>query len=152
MGKWFAGIAASVIAGLIVWWVINTFFPGDEPPVKQPVLNVSAWYTPEPMKAGKAIDIFVKVLKKDDSPVKGAVVKLTPIAGTFNWAGSGVDPIEGRTNQHGLFSTKFQTVLQVGIIGGEPPPSNSKTGRISILVKKEGYKDGRSELRIEAVD
>ena len=40
------------------------------------------------------------------------------MAGTFTWAGAGVDPIEGRTDQDGLFSTRFQTVVQMGVIGG----------------------------------
>jgi|GEM_PF-3596295 len=147
MGKWIAGIAATVIAALIVWWVQGIL---DVPPDNLPVLKVSAWYAPEPMKPGQAIDIFVKVLQEDDSPVPDANVKLTPIEGTFTWAGSGTNPIEGVTNQNGLFSTKFQTVLQVGIIGGEPPPGNSQTGSISILASKEGYEDGKVKLDIVA--
>ena len=103
------------------------------------------------MEAGKAIDIFVKVLQEDDNPVPNANVKLTPIAGTFTWAGSGTDPIEGLTDQNGLFSTKFQTVLLAGFIGAEePPPGNSQTGSISIFVSKEGYKDSNTELEIVA--
>ena len=97
---------------------------------------------------GKAIDIFVKVLREDDSPAQNANVKLTPISGTFTWAGSGSKSINGVTDRSGLFSTKFQTVLQVGIIGGKLPPGNSKTGSISVFVSKAGYADSRTELRI----
>ena len=152
MGKWLAGIASSVIAALIVWWVSNTLSNGDGPQVTQSVLVASAWYAPEPMKAGRSIDIFVKVLQQNDRPVAGAIVKITPISGTFTWAGSGANPVEGRTNQNGLFTTKFQTMVRAGFIGGEPPPGNSRTGKMSILASKEGYKEGRTELRIEARD
>ena len=148
MLKWIAGIAAGVITAVIVWWVLGIL---DAPPPSPPALKVSAWYAPEPIEAGKAIDIFVKVLREDDSPVPNANVKLTPIAGTFTWAGSGTDPIEGLTDQNGLFSTKFQTVLLAGFIGDEePPPGNTKTGIISILASKEGYEDSKIELKIEA--
>ena len=145
MGKWFAGIAASVIAAVIGWWILGIL---DTPPSNPPALIVSAWYVPEPAKAGKAIDIFVKVLREDDSPAQNANVKLTPISGTFTWAGSGSKSINGVTDRSGLFSTKFQTVLQVGIIGGKLPPGNSKTGSISVFVSKAGYADSRTELRI----
>jgi hypothetical protein len=48
---------------------LNIASPGHLPRNNQPALKVSAWYAPEPMKAGKAIDIFVKVLQKDNSSV-----------------------------------------------------------------------------------
>lgn len=145
MGKWFAGIAASVIAAVIVWWVLGIL---DTSPPNTPALHVSAWYVPEPAKAGKTIDIFVKVLQEDDNPVPDANVKLTPTSGTFTWAGSGSTPINGLTDRNGLFSTKFQTVLLVGIIGGTPPPGNTKTGSISIFASKAGYADSKTELTV----
>ena len=145
MGKWIAGIAATVIGALIVWWVLGILDAPDPP------LKVSAWYAPEPMEAGKAIDIFVKVLQEDDSPVPNAYVKLTPTTGTFTWAGSGTDPIEGITDQNGLFATTFQTVLLAGFIDAEePPPANTQTGSISIFVSKAGYEDSNTDLEIVA--
>ncbi|MBW7469470.1 hypothetical protein QQF73_11565 [Marinobacter sp. M216] len=146
MGKWLAGIAASVIAAVIGWVVIGIL---NAPPPSPPALRVSAWYAPEPAQVGKIIDLFVKVRREDDEPVPNAKVKLTPISGTFMWAGSSSHSINGVTGANGLYSTKFQTVLQVGVIGGTPPPGTSKTGSISIFVSKAGYADSKTELRIE---
>lgn len=149
MGKWFAGIAASVIAAVLGWWVLGLLnsAPPDPPP-----LIVSAWYVPEPAIAGKTIDIFVKVLQEDDTPVPNANIKLTPVSGTFTWAGSGNQSITGVTDQNGLFSFKFQTVLQVGVIGSDTSPGNSRTGTISVYTTKTGFDDSRIELNITTVN
>lgn len=149
MGKWLAGIAASVIAALVVWWVVGTL---ETPPPTPPPLEVSAWYAPQPMRPGKTIEIFVKVLREDDRPIPNASVKLTPIAGTFTWASAGSASIEGRTDRNGLFSTKFQTVLRVGVIGGTPSSGNSQTGKISVFVSKAGYKSSKTELVVVAAN
>lgn len=142
MGKWIAGIAASVIAALIVWQIMEM--------LEDPTLEVTAWSVPETVELGRAMEIHVKVLDEDDNPVAGADVQLTPTSGTFLWAASGTDPIRGTTDQSGLFSTTFQTVVQVGIIGGDPPPANSENGTISVHVRKAGYEDGADELTVSA--
>jgi hypothetical protein len=149
MGKWVAGIAASVIAALIVWQVIEIL---DKPDPSTPTLKVTAWSTPEEVDIGKTMEIFVKVLEEDDTPVPDASVQLTPTSGSFLWAASGTDPIRGATDSNGLYSMTFQTVLHVGIIGGDPPPANSETGTISILVRQDGYEDGHAELTVKASD
>lgn len=147
MGKWIAGILGSVIAALIVWQVTNAW---DKPEPEVPTLEVTAWSTPEAVELGKTMDIFVKVLDEKDNPVPDATVQLTPTSGSFLWAAAGTDPITGTTDGNGLYTMTFQTVLQVGIIGGDPPPANSDTGTISVLVEQDGYQDGRVELTVRA--
>lgn len=147
MGKWIAGILGSVIAALIVWQVTNAW---NEPGPEVPTLQVSAWSTPEAVELGRTMDIFVKVLDEKDRPVPDATVQLTPTSGSFLWAAAGTDPITGTTDGNGLYTMTFQTVLQVGIIGGDPPPANSDTGTISVLVEQDGYQDGRVELTVRA--
>lgn len=148
MGKWLAGIASGVIVGVVVWWVTGKGSPKPAPP-PLPSLRVSAWYVPEPVEPGRVMEIFVRTLADNDTPIPGVSIKLTPVSGTFLWAGAGGPPIEGQSDQRGLFSTKFQTVVQVGLIGSPPPP-NSGRGRISVFAEKAGYVSSRSELEVVA--
>jgi hypothetical protein len=141
MGKWIAGILGSVIAGLIFWQLTN--------PPEAPRLRVTSWATPETVELGTTMDITVKVLDQDDNPVPDAHVQLTPTSGSFLWAAAGTDPITGASDENGLYTTTFQTVMIVGVIG-DPLPANSGKGTISILVRKDGYQDSRADLEVRA--
>lgn len=147
MGKWIAGILASVIAALVVWQVTRARYP---PPPELPVLSVSSWATPDPVELGRTMDIFVKVLDEQDNPVPDASVQLTPTSGSFLWASAGTEPNRGISDDAGLYTMTFQTVVQVGLIGADPPPANSSTGTISILVRKDGFADAHTELTVQA--
>jgi hypothetical protein len=98
------------------------------------------------------MEIFVRTLAENDTPVPGVSIKLTPISGTFLWAATGGPPIEGQSDQNGLFSTEFQTVVLAGIIGGAPPTPNSDKGRISIFAEKGGYAKASAELNVVAAN
>lgn len=107
MWKAIGGVAASVIAGLIIWYVTTVLYPRltSEPPPPPPAKEIMAQcdVTPPTVAPGGSTDVVVHVTRGGGA-LEGATVNLAVGGGRF---ASGSTKEEGRTYSGGVYRTTW---------------------------------------------
>jgi hypothetical protein len=79
MGKWFAGIAATIVGGSVLWFLTNAFYPHlfgkNDGPTLPPDIRVECTPTPSTIAPGGTTELTIKVTR-NGIPIEGAAVKV----------------------------------------------------------------------------
>ena len=77
MGKWFAGILATIVGGSLLWFLTNRLYPDhfrhDPPPAAPPEITVECVPSPSTIAPGASTELGIKVTR-GGVPVQGAAV------------------------------------------------------------------------------
>ncbi len=153
MGKWLAGIAATVIAGVLIYWLTQGFRqPTPTPPPYQPspnvpygnssnnppvsggAITVRCSANPHVLHPGDQTELVIQAISTQNTPVSGANVRIDAGGGVF--ISSGSLTVIGLTDYSGSFHTIWRA----------PSPAAKGYG-MDVTVSKEGFVEGRGECR-----
>lgn len=153
MVKWLAGIAATVIAGVLIFWLtqglrpptsspspytpppgIAPGSPPSSPNVMGGPITVRCSANPHVLRPGNQTELVIQAISSQNSPVSDANVRIDSGGGTF--ISSGSLTVIGRTDYSGSFRTMWRS------------PSPASRGYVmSVAVSKQGFIEGRGECR-----
>ena len=152
MRKWMAGIIGTVIAGVLVVWLVELFRPptlhntqnqdrrSDQdnmmgtPTVVGGPIKVTCSANPHVLSPGSSTELVIQVISAQNTPVSDANVRIETGGGVF--LSSGSCTVVGRTDYSGSFRTLWRS------------PSPASPGYVmGVYVSKPGFVEGQSECR-----
>jgi hypothetical protein len=150
MTKWFAGIMATVIAGVLIFWFTEGLrqptppynpppgvAPGNPPSGPSVIggpITVMCSANPHVLQPGNQTELVIQVISSQNTPVSNANVRVSSGGGTFTSSGS--TTVIGRTDYSGSFRTIWRS------------PSPAAKGYVmGVTVSKQGFIEGRGECR-----
>ncbi len=150
MAKWLAGIIATMIAVVVLFWLTedlrspapsqlpSSSSPGDSPASAQPESNaitVRCSTIPRVLQAGSQAELIIQATTPQNTPVFEAEVRVDSDAGVFPSAAG--TAVSGRTDYGGSFRTMWSS---------PSPAQNIYVMRVA--VSKQDFVAGRGECRI----
>jgi hypothetical protein len=135
MKKWLAGIAGTILTGVVVYWLtVGLRHDGNAvTPTRVMDVRVNA---PRVVRLGGSADVQVEVLSGPNSPIADAQVRIDVGGGFFRRSNGLVS--EGLTNPHGFYADAWTS----------PPGSAGITYLITVRVSKAGFEDVSRRLEI----
>lgn len=148
MKKWLAGIGATVIGGVLVFWLTVGFKPQtppppdptphrampEIPPTGSGAITVRCSANPHVLNPGDQTELVIQAFSSQNAPVSDANVRIDSGGGIFPSSSS--TTVIGRTDYSGSFRTTWRS----------PSPS-AKGYDMRVTVSKQGYVKGHGECR-----